>query len=92
LDNFQKAKRKEKEATILCSLANPEPSAHDSSGSDDDDVIDPAPMRDHKLDNVIDSAISHINKKMKTNEYDHAVRETVLVSYSCIMYHLITMV
>jgi hypothetical protein len=42
-------------------------------------------MRDHKLDNVIDSAISHINKKMKTNEYDHAVRETVLVSYSCII-------
>jgi hypothetical protein len=80
VENFRKAKRKDKEDAILQSLANnPEPNVHESSGNDDDDGIDAA-VSNQNLDNVIDSAMLHIQKKMKTNAFDNAVRETILVS------------
>lgn len=82
--NFRKAKRSEKEAALLRIIA----ADMEAAALEADDVSKPVVDKEKQSDNedlniLIASAIEHINKKMKTNNHDDAVRNTVMVSTVC---------
>jgi len=75
-----KARRSEKEAAFLHSIAaEKEPFTANAKLSPAAEEHDDVSTVDVELD-VIASAINHIRKKMKTEQYDKAVIETVKVS------------